>query len=135
MKIMNERITTCGVIIKDRKVLVAKRSVGEVTNSLWEFVGGKNRWGETPEETLVREFLEELGIKVRVGDCLCTSDFVNKDVLYHLKAFLVYPESENFRLSVHSETRYVSRDELSQLDLVPSDRSVAGYLVSNALID
>ncbi len=128
MKIMNERITTCGVIIKDRKVLVAKRSVGEVTNSLWEFVGGNNRGGETPEETLVREFLE-------VGDCLCTSDFVNKDVLYHLKAFLVYPESEDFRLSVHSETRYVSRDELSQLDLVPSDRSVAGYLVSNALID
>ncbi len=132
---MNERITTCGVIIKDRRVLVAKRSVGESTNNLWEFVGGKNRWGESEEETLIREFQEELGINVRVGDALCTSDFFNKDTLYHLKAYLVYPESEDFTLSVHSEFRYVFSDELMALEFVPSDRKVCEHIISARLID
>ncbi|MGN0906536.1 MAG: (deoxy)nucleoside triphosphate pyrophosphohydrolase [Bullifex sp.] len=132
---MNERITTCGIVIKERRVLVAKRSVGEATNNLWEFVGGKNRWGESEEETLVREFSEELGIKVRVGEYLCSSDFVNKDMLYHLKAYRVYPEGENFTLSVHSEIRYADKDELFRLSFVPSDRSVIEHIISSGLID
>ena len=56
--------TTAGVAIKDGKVLVAKRAKGGPLSDMWEFPGGKNRYGETIEDTFKREWLEELGIEV-----------------------------------------------------------------------
>ena len=47
---MNERITTCGIVLECKKVLVAKRSVGAKTCGLWEFVGGKNRYELKPRQ-------------------------------------------------------------------------------------
>ncbi|TLM74060.1 (deoxy)nucleoside triphosphate pyrophosphohydrolase [Pseudarthrobacter sp. NamB4] len=49
-------------------LLVAKRSAPENLAGLWEFPGGKVEPGEAPEEALVRELFEELGIGVRLGN-------------------------------------------------------------------
>ena len=76
---MDERETTAGVAIKDGKVLVAKRAKGGPISEMWEFPGGKNRYGETIEDTLKREWLEELGVDVAVGEKLLQVDFINKD--------------------------------------------------------
>jgi 8-oxo-dGTP diphosphatase len=57
----------------DRRVLIAQRPVGKSMAGLWEFPGGKVDPGETPEQALVRELREELGIEV----CLeCLAPFV-----------------------------------------------------------
>jgi 8-oxo-dGTP diphosphatase len=49
------------------RVLLARRGDGRDLAGLWEFPGGKREPGETPEQTLVRELQEELGITVQVG--------------------------------------------------------------------
>ena len=49
------------------RVLLARRAVGRDLAGLWEFPGGKVEPGETPEQALVRELREELGIEVRPG--------------------------------------------------------------------
>lgn len=58
-----------GVIIDARdRILLARRTEGRDLAGLWEFPGGKVDPGETPEQALVRELREELGIEARVGD-------------------------------------------------------------------
>lgn len=126
---MNERITTCGIVLDNNKILVAKRNVGAKTFGLWEFVGGKNRYNEKEEETLIREFDEELGVKIKVGDFLDSVDFINNDTLYHLKAYRVSLESNEIKLLVHSEIKYVSKEELLTLKMVPSDLLLINKLI------
>lgn len=126
---MNERITTCGIVVDNNKILVAKRNVGAKTFGLWEFVGGKNRYNEKEEETLIREFDEELGVKIKVGDFLDSVDFINNDTLYHLKAYRVSLESNEIKLLVHSEIKYVSKEELLTLKMVPSDLLLINKLI------
>lgn len=130
---MNERITTCGIVIDNKKILVAKRNVGAKTFGLWEFVGGKNRYDESEEETLVREFDEELGIKVIVGNFIDSVDFVNNDILYHLKAYSVNLKDNDFTLSVHSEIKYVTKEELLTLEMVPSDLMLINKLIDKGI--
>ena len=51
-----QRITTAGILTKDDRYFVAKREDKGSIGGLWEFPGGKNRWGESEQETLMREF-------------------------------------------------------------------------------
>ena len=69
-------VVACALIDPDGRVLLAQRSPGKVMGGLWEFPGGKVDSGETPEEALVRELHEELGITVREA-CLAPFAFAS----------------------------------------------------------
>lgn len=128
---MNERITTCGIVMKEGRYLVGLRHTpGSDNDSRWEFIGGKNRYGESVADTLEREFMEELGVHVEVGRLLVQIDFVNRGVLYHLMAHEVRLLEEDFVLSVHSGVSYKTLDEIAGLDLVDSDRRIVEFLRS-----
>lgn len=58
-------VVACALINADNQVLFAQRPEGKSMAGLWEFPGGKVEPDETPEETLVRELDEELGLMVR----------------------------------------------------------------------
>ena len=60
----------------DRRVLIAQRPEGKEMAGLWEFPGGKVEAGEQPEETLIRELHEELGITVQEA-CLAPLTFAS----------------------------------------------------------
>ena len=130
---MEERITTAGIAIKDGKVLIAHRIPGGSLSGKWEFPGGKNRYGESVADTLRREWLEELGVDIEAGDEILSFDFANNDKLYHLKCCLVYPGSDSFSLSVHTEIAYASKGDLLSYDFGPSDRKIAEYIASEIL--
>ena len=64
---MPNRITlvvACALVDADNRVLIAKRPLGRHMAGLWEFPGGKIEPGERPEDALIRELAEELGIDV-----------------------------------------------------------------------
>jgi 8-oxo-dGTP diphosphatase len=62
-------VAAAALIDEDGRVLLAKRPDGKSMAGLWEFPGGKVQQGETPEEALVREVREELGVRTSAG-CL-----------------------------------------------------------------
>jgi 8-oxo-dGTP diphosphatase len=57
-------VVACALVDADGRVLIAQRPQGKPMSGLWEFPGGKIENGERPEDTLIRELREELGITV-----------------------------------------------------------------------
>lgn len=130
---MIERDTTAGVLEENGLFLVGEREKGSgPLSEKWEFIGGKRRYGETLEETLEREWMEEVGFSIRVGEFLMTTEFVNQDTHYTLHAFKVFliDDNRNATLSVHKSLRWVDKNELSSLDFGPSDSVIRDYLIT-----
>jgi 8-oxo-dGTP diphosphatase len=69
-------VAACALIDADGRVLLAERPAGKAMAGLWEFPGGKVEAGERPEETLIREMKEELGIVIR-EPCLAPLTFAS----------------------------------------------------------
>ena len=69
-------VAACALVDADGRVLITTRPDGKSMAGLWEFPGGKIEAGERPEQTLIRELKEELGIVVR-EDCLAPLTFAS----------------------------------------------------------
>ena len=69
-------VAACALIDTDGRVLIAQRPEGRSMAGLWEFPGGKVEQGERPEEALIRELREELGIVVKEA-CLAPLTFAS----------------------------------------------------------
>jgi 8-oxo-dGTP diphosphatase len=69
-------VAACALIDSDGRVLIAQRPTGKAMAGLWEFPGGKVEAGERPEQALIRELAEELGIVVNEA-CLAPLTFAS----------------------------------------------------------
>jgi len=69
-------VAACALVDPDGRVLIAQRPAGKTMAGLWEFPGGKVEAGERPEDTLIRELEEELGIVVD-AQCLAPLTFAS----------------------------------------------------------
>ena len=69
-------VVAAALIDVDGRVLLCRRPEGKAMAGLWEFPGGKIQEGETPEQALVRELQEELGIDTR-DSCLAPLAFAS----------------------------------------------------------
>lgn len=69
-------VVAAALLDADGRVLLAQRPAGRSMAGLWEFPGGKIEDGERPEESLIRELAEELGIQVQ-EDCLAPLTFAS----------------------------------------------------------
>ena len=70
MKQQQKQVTVClGVLIDHSKILLIQRKEPELPEAhlKWEFPGGKLEFGETPQQAVAREFIEETGRQVKVG--------------------------------------------------------------------
>ena len=69
-------VSACALVDTDGRVLLAQRPQGKTLAGLWEFPGGKVEPGETPEQTLIRELAEEIGIVTQTA-CLAPLTFAS----------------------------------------------------------
>lgn len=69
-------VVACALVDADGRILLAQRPEGKSMAGLWEFPGGKVEQGERPEETLIRELHEELGLTVNEA-CLAPLTFAS----------------------------------------------------------
>lgn len=123
-------ITVVAALIKkENKVLIAKRSTGDINvMGKWEFPGGKVELNETEEEALKREIKEEFELDVKVLKFLVNNvcEYPTKTV--DLRLYECEYISGNFNLHDHFEYKYVLVDDLSNYDLAKADIPLATYL-------
>ena len=106
-----------GILIKNNKMLIVKRSETEVTGAgTWETIGGKIIFGEMLEHSLQREFKEEVGIDVCLVKILySTTFFTSATRQIVLIAYLCESQSEEVTLSSeHSDYKWANITELKQ---------------------
>jgi 8-oxo-dGTP diphosphatase len=122
--------SVAGIAAEDGKLFIAKRVSGGSMSEKWEFPGGKVEAGESDEEALTREYLEEFGVNIAVGPLLGSATFEHEGTRA-LCAYRVTFCSRDFTLSEHTETKWAGIAEIEALDFVDSDRA----LLSGALLD
>lgn len=116
---------TAAIIFNKGQVLIARRARGEKHAGGWEFPGGKIELGETPEQCLKRELLEEFGIEVRVNDFVAESIYEYPMGSIRLLAYLVDILAGDIRLSVHDDYQWVKLENLLNYNLLPADIPIA----------
>jgi 8-oxo-dGTP diphosphatase len=121
-----------GIIGKDGKVLIAKRRAGDKLGGKWEFPGGKVDEGETPEEALKRELLEELGIETETGRFLCSSFYDYSHLSVELLAYHVRHVSGEVIPHVHDEIRWVRPEKLSGYEFPEANIPVIKAILDEA---
>ncbi len=125
----------CAVIYNDKnEIFVARRGKGRALEGFFEFPGGKEEAGETKEEAIVREIKEELNADIKPIKYLGSSyyEYTNLDgydafsiTLYAYKCKLI---SNTLTLSEHTEYKFVSLDELKNINLAMADIKLLEYL-------
>ncbi len=112
---------TAAILIKDGKILIAKRKADDRQANKWEFPGGTVEKSETPQTCLKREMQEEFGIEVSVGRFLGESTYHYEHSSIKLQAYRTRLVSGNLAPKDHSEFRWVSTEQLSDYDFAPAD--------------
>lgn len=123
-----------GILEWEGLFLIARRAEDGRLPNLWEFPGGKIEAGETPEQALEREFLEELGVEVDVGKHVGVSVYQYPEGGVRLSAYRVYHRSGRFELRVHRELRWVRLAELRDFPLAPADIPLVHALEERELL-
>ena len=112
---------TAAIILKDHRILIAQRALGQNLAGKWEFPGGKIEPGETRQECLKREIREELDVDIEVSDFFGESIYAYHSGTIKLMAFWCKWISGEFTLKVHSKLAWVNCNELDLYDFSPAD--------------
>ena len=112
---------TAAILIKDGKILIAKRKADDRQANKWEFPGGTVEQNETPQACLKREIQEEFGINVSVGRILGESIYHYDHGSIKLLAYRVHWKSGKIALNDHADYRWVSAKQLAEYDFAPAD--------------
>ena len=119
---------TAAIIIDDGKILITQRSADTTLPLKWEFPGGKVEDGETPEECLAREIMEELDLEVFIQDFFTSSLYKYEFGEIELLTYFAKILSGDLQLNVHIDHKWVLPDDLSLFDFAPADIDIVQKL-------
>lgn len=116
------------MVFRSGKVLISKRRKGSHLGGMWEFPGGKREAGETLEQCLERELIEELGIKITVGDRCLTVDHTYDDRSISLHVFQCALLGGEPKPLQSDAIEWVAPAALGRFPFPPPDKKIIEYL-------
>lgn len=125
-------VAACALVDADGRVLIAQRPAGRAMAGLWEFPGGKIEPGERPEETLIRELKEELGVTV-TEPCLAPLTFASHGYsdFHLLMPLFVCRRWEGTPSALEGQTlKWVRPNQLREFPMPPADLPLISHLMT-----
>lgn len=108
------------IIVRDHEVFATQRGYGE-WKDWWEFPGGKIEAGESPQDALKREILEELNADISVGELLDTVEWDYPTFHLTMHCFVCSLLSESLHLNEHEASAWLTADTLNSVRWLPAD--------------
>jgi 8-oxo-dGTP diphosphatase len=125
-------VAACALIDVDGRVLLAERPSGRPMAGLWEFPGGKVEAGERPEQSLIREMKEELGIVIKEA-CLAPLTFASHSYQdFHLLMPLYVCRRWEGSVTPEEGQRvvWVRPNRLKEYPMPPADEPLVAHLMT-----
>ncbi len=113
---------------ENERFLICQRPANKARALLWEFVGGKVEAGETKQQALQRECMEELGVHISVGDVFMEVTHTYPDITVHLTLFhatIVAGEPQKLE---HHDLQWITTAEIPKYTFCPADIEILDAL-------
>jgi 8-oxo-dGTP diphosphatase len=117
---VERQVVVGAAIVRDGRVLAARRTAPASAAGRWEFPGGKVEPGETEADSLVREIEEELGVRIAVARWLEGAEEIGER--YLLKVGVATIEAGEPAPTEHDQIRWLAAAELGDVDWLDGDR-------------
>lgn len=114
-------IKVVAAVIRDGdKIFATQRGYGDLKGG-WEFPGGKIEEGETPQEALKREIMEELDTEIEVGELIDTIEYDYPEFHLSMGCYWCSVVSGNLVLKEHEAARWLTKGQLRSMEWLPAD--------------
>lgn len=113
-------------------IFATQRGYGEMKDG-WEFPGGKIEPGETPQQALKREILEELVTDIEVGNLIETIEYDYPTFHLSMDCFWCTIVSGDLVLKEHEAAKWLTKEELSSVDWLPADITLVDTIRKNLI--
>ena len=110
----------CDNIKEKNKIFATARGYGELKGG-WEFPGGKVEPGETPQQAIVREIMEELDTEIKVGELIDTIEFDYPTFHLSMDCFWAEVRKGHLELKEAEAAKWLTRDQLDSVAWLPAD--------------
>lgn len=130
-----KQVTTVAGVIKNAegKILCTQREQGkyDYISYKWEFPGGKIEEGETKEQTLARELMEELNLEVEIQDFFYQVEHDYPDFHLSMTVFNCFTAQKELSMNVHKSLKWLYPEEMKELDWAAADVPIAKKIIEN----
>ena len=120
MKTIN---VVAALIVHDGRIFATKRGYGD-WRGWWEYPGGKQEPGETPEDALVREIREELATEISVDRYVTTVEWDYPTFHLSMRCYLCSVVSGSLTLLEHEAAAWLDREHLRSVKWLPADEAI-----------
>ena len=121
-------IRVVAAVIRDKeKIFATARGYGEFKGQ-WEFPGGKVEPGETPQQALKREIMEELNTEIEVGELIDTIEYDYPTFHLSMDCFWAKVSVGELELKEAEAAKWLTKDELDSVAWLPADITLIGKI-------